>query len=112
MLGVDEHQPAVLSTRAVDRSACMSATTVVSAGDTMHSPLNCLPGAGWSPLNFRASRKFPFEAAKQADIDDSQSLRDRKGPRSTAGVVLHQSHGRAIVVSIGKLYMVCSTPFG
>jgi EpsI family protein len=37
------------------------------AGDTVHSPRNCLPGAGWSPVNFdRVSLSFaghsPFPA--------------------------------------------------
>jgi len=38
------------------------------AGDTIHSPKNCLPGAGWTPIqNTRISLSFPNHAAFPAN---------------------------------------------
>jgi EpsI family protein len=75
-------------------------------GDTMHSPLNCLPGAGWLPIS-----------QKRTDI----SVSDAQGPRTIQvndfiiekgldrQVVLYwyQSHGRVVASEYwGKIYTV------
>jgi EpsI family protein len=75
-------------------------------GDTMHSPLNCLPGAGWLPIS-----------QKRTEIQVS----DEHGPRTVLvnnfviekgldrQVVLYwyQSHGRVVASEYwGKIYTV------
>jgi EpsI family protein len=75
-------------------------------GDTMHSPLNCLPGAGWLPIS-----------QKRTEIQ----VTDERGPRTVQvndfiiekgldrQVVLYwyQSHGRVVASEYwGKIYMV------
>jgi EpsI family protein len=75
-------------------------------GDTMHSPLNCLPGAGWLPIS-----------QKRIEIN----VADEHGPRTVLvndfviekgldrQVVLYwyQSHGRVVASEYwGKIYTV------
>ncbi len=75
-------------------------------GDTMHSPLNCLPGAGWLPIS-----------QKRIEIN----VTDEHGPRTVLvndfaiekgldrQVVLYwyQSHGRVVASEYwGKIYTV------
>jgi EpsI family protein len=75
-------------------------------GDTMHSPLNCLPGAGWLPIS-----------QKRTEI----RVTDEHGPRTVLvndfviekgldrQVVLYwyQSHGRVVASEYwGKIYTV------
>jgi EpsI family protein len=75
-------------------------------GDTMHSPLNCLPGAGWLPIS-----------EKRIEIN----VADEHGPRTVLvndfviekgldrQVVLYwyQSHGRVVASEYwGKVYTV------
>jgi EpsI family protein len=75
-------------------------------GDTMHSPLNCLPGAGWLPIS-----------QKRTEV----SVSDEHGPRTVLvndfviekgldrQVVLYwyQAHGRVVASEYwGKIYTV------
>jgi EpsI family protein len=71
-------------------------------GDTMHSPLNCLPGAGWTPVRFdRMSIGEPADAVRVNRYVIEKGL-DRQ-------VVLYwyQSHGRVVASEyLGKMYLV------
>ena len=62
-------------------------------GDTMHSPLNCLPGAGWTPVS-----KNTIEVAN--GIGDDRIAINRyivqKGLDSQMILYWYQSHGRVV----------------
>ena len=62
-------------------------------GDTIHSPLNCLPGAGWTPVS-----KTYLEVASGTGNDRIEVNRYlvRKGLDSQLILYWYQSHGRAV----------------
>lgn len=73
------------------------------AGVTIHSPQNCLPGAGWS-----------FEASRSIDLNDSNLKPHRVGEYIVANgenrqfvIYWYQAHGRSIANEyMAKVYMV------
>jgi len=78
-------------------------------GDAVHSPLNCLPGAGWQPLS-----RGPFRIATH-DGSAPGSSRDivvnryviQKGLDRQLVLYWYQSHGRVIASEYwGKFYLV------
>ena len=76
-------------------------------GDTMHSPLNCLPGAGWSPLNF-SRIAVPVEIGGPAPSSMTVNRYViEKGLDRQLVLYWYQSHGRVVASEYwGKLYMV------
>jgi EpsI family protein len=83
-------------------------------GDTMHSPLNCLPGAGWQPMK---QERVTIAVAEHVDGATGQStaLRDivvnrfviQKGLEKQVVIYWYQSHGRVVASEYwGKIYTV------
>ena len=72
-------------------------------GETMHSPKNCLPGAGWEPV--RAGRlTIPMAAAPSIVVNEYLV---EKGPARYLVLYWYQSHGRAIASEYsGKAWLV------
>jgi EpsI family protein len=75
-------------------------------GDTMHSPLNCLPGAGWLPIS---QKRIPIT------VTDAQGPRTivvndviiEKGLDRQVVLYWYQSHGRVVASEYwGKVYTV------
>jgi EpsI family protein len=72
-------------------------------GDTIHSPLNCLPGAGWNPamhghIKVPIARETPIEINRIAIV---------KGMDKQLVLYWYQSHGRVIASEYwGKIYTV------
>lgn len=72
-------------------------------GQTIHSPKNCLPGAGWS-----------FESSSTADLVDAQGRPHRIGEYIIANgearqfvLYWYQAHGRGVASEyMAKIYMV------
>lgn len=62
-------------------------------GDTIHSPLNCLPGAGWTPVS-KTIIQVPNGIGEDR-IDVNRYL-VRKGLDSQMILYWYQSHGRAV----------------
>jgi EpsI family protein len=64
--------------------------------DAVHSPLNCLPGAGWQPLS-RRHLTIPAAggATKRPPIEVNRYV-VQKGPERLLVLYWYQSHGRAI----------------
>jgi EpsI family protein len=73
-------------------------------GDTIHSPMNCLPGAGWLPVsNDRASIAI---AGRDAPIVVNRFV-IRKGADRQVVLYWYQSHGRVVASEYwSKAYMV------
>jgi EpsI family protein len=83
-------------------------------GDTMHSPLNCLPGAGWNPIKKRVL-SIDLERAA-ATVAEGETLPAQirvnqiviqKGLHRQVVIYWYQSHGRVLASEYwGKIYTV------
>lgn len=76
-------------------------------GDSMHSPLNCLPGAGWQPLD-KSYLPIPVSYANgdQTDITVNRYVIE-KGLEQQVVLYWYQSHGRVIANEYrSKIFMV------
>lgn len=76
-------------------------------GDTIHSPLNCLPGAGWQPL----SKSYISIPVTATDGSSSTITVNRyvieKGLERQVAYYWYQSHGRVIANEYrSKLFMI------
>ena len=108
ILGVDEY---------VNRSYFADARSFISLyvgfyqsqrqGDTMHSPLNCLPGAGWEPIEQgRALLPVTSRSGVPQNIDVNQFI-IQKGADRQLVLYWYQSHGRVIANEYkSKIFMV------
>ena len=72
-------------------------------GDTIHSPLNCLPGAGWNPVQ---SGHIIITADNGARIEINRIV-ILKGVDKQVVLYWYQSHGRVVASEYwGKIYTV------
>ena len=76
-------------------------------GDTMHSPLNCMPGAGWSPISFdRITIPVEGVTPTSRNILVNRYVIE-KGLDRQLVLYWYQSHGRVVASEYwGKFYMV------
>ncbi len=77
-------------------------------GDTMHSPLNCLPGAGWEPLS-QSQLTMTVRAGEQGGSRDIAVNRYviRKGLERQLVLYWYQSHDRVVASEYwGKFYLI------
>ena len=76
-------------------------------GDTIHSPLNCLPGAGWQPLSKSYLPISVVDAAgKSSEITVNRYVIE-KGLDRQVVLYWYQSHGRVVANEYrSKLYMI------
>ena len=77
-------------------------------GDTVHSPLNCLPGSGWEPLSGRTLPITVHDSATAAsrEIDVNRYV-IQKGLDRQLVLYWYQSHGRVVASEYwGKFYLV------
>jgi EpsI family protein len=83
-------------------------------GDTMHSPLNCLPGSGWSPVHFNRvtipMTTAPETGASRAPSPPALEVNRyviEKGLDRQLVLYWYQSHGRVVASEYwGKFYLV------
>lgn len=74
-------------------------------GDTVHSPLNCLPGAGWSPVSF-GRIPVPVTGASTPAVTVNRYVIE-KGTERQLVLYWYQGHGRVVASEYwGKIYMV------
>jgi EpsI family protein len=72
-------------------------------GDTIHSPLNCLPGAGWNPIK-SGHISIPISGNSGIEINRIVIL---KGVDKQVVLYWYQSHGRVVASEYwGKIYTV------
>jgi EpsI family protein len=72
-------------------------------GDTIHSPLNCLPGAGWNPVK-KGRISIPVNGHSAIEINRIIIL---KGMDKQVVLYWYQSHGRVVASEyLGKIYTV------
>jgi EpsI family protein len=73
------------------------------SGETIHSPKNCLPGAGWNPAQ-SSVYMLPLDDGRKVPIN---LYVIRKGLESEVVLYWYQSHGRIIASEYwGKFYLV------
>jgi len=74
-------------------------------GDTMHSPLNCLPGAGWQPVSV-GKLSLPDPVSKGPDLTVNRVM-IQKGLEKQLVLYWYQSHGRVVASEYwGKFYLM------
>src|SRR5262249_3694361 len=77
-------------------------------GSTMHSPLNCLPGAGWNPID-RSRRTVSVATQKPGTsraIEINKIIIEKQTDRQMV-VYWYQAHGRVVASEYwGKIYTV------
>ena len=105
ILGVDDYLTRAYYTP--DRSALvglyMGYYGSQRQGDTMHSPLNCLPGAGWEPLS---KTTIPIRVDANADIVVNRYV-VQKGLDRQLVLYWYQSHGRVVASEYwSKFYLI------
>lgn len=104
-LGVDEY---------VNRTYYADATPPVSLyvgyyasqrqGDTIHSPMNCLPGAGWEPVE---SRRIAVPIHELQSTVDVNRVVIQKGASRHLVLYWYQSQGRVVASEYwSKFYLV------
>lgn len=72
-------------------------------GDSIHSPLNCLPGAGWQPVS-AARISVPIDGRRAIEVNRYVV---QKGNDRQLVLYWYQSHGRVIASEYwGKVYLV------
>jgi EpsI family protein len=78
-------------------------------GDTMHSPLNCLPGSGWEPISksfMPISIPAGGHGASNSEIVVNRYV-VQKGLERELVVYWYQSHGRVVASEYwGKFYLI------
>jgi EpsI family protein len=73
-------------------------------GDTIHSPMNCLPGAGWQPT--QVGRTALTVATRDRPLEVNRILIE-KGLGRQVVLYWYQSHGRVVASEYAsKFYMV------
>ena len=71
-------------------------------GDTIHSPLNCLPGAGWEPID---KVRVPIQTPQGPAIVNELVI--EKGIDHQLVLYWYQSHGRVVASEYwGKTFLV------
>jgi EpsI family protein len=108
VLGVDEYISRLYSTAAAHAPVSLYVGYYQSQrqGETMHSPLNCLPGAGWIPIVQRRIH-VPVRDQHAAREIEVNSFVIEKGLDRQAVIYWYQSHGRVVPSEYwGRIYMV------
>lgn len=96
VLGVDDYMSRVYVTP--DRAAVGVYVGYYNSqrqGDSIHSPMNCLPGAGWEPLSQSAVR-IPVTVREGPTEIDSNRYVIQKGLDRQLVLYWYQSHGRTV----------------
>jgi EpsI family protein len=77
-------------------------------GDTMHSPLNCLPGSGWEPLSKRTlAVQVPADSNGPSREIDVNRYVVQKGLEKQLVLYWYQSHGRIVASEYwSRFYLV------
>jgi EpsI family protein len=64
-------------------------------GDSIHSPMNCLPGAGWEPMS-RSAMSLPVTVGGRTETVDANRYVIQKGLNRQLVLYWYQSHGRTV----------------
>jgi EpsI family protein len=109
-LRVDEYLNRVYFTGRVGVGFYVGYYRTQREGQTMHSPLNCMPGAGWEPVR---KDYLPIQVQEGATPSSAprsivvNRLTIQKGTEKQVVLYWYQSHGRVVASEYwGKIYTV------
>jgi EpsI family protein len=108
VLGVDDYLTRVYTRRGTRSGVGLYVGYWASQrqGDTIHSPQNCLPGAGWEPIA-EGRVSIPDPRAPNAAPLTLNRYVIQKGLARQLVVYWYQSHGRIVASEYwGKLYLM------
>jgi len=75
-------------------------------GDSIHSPMNCLPGAGWEPLS-KSFVRIPVALGDARTEVDANRYVIQKGLDRQLVLYWYQSHGRTVASEYwSKFYLI------
>jgi len=75
-------------------------------GDSIHSPMNCLPGAGWEPVS-RSQLAIPVSMRDGTTTIDANRYVIQKGLNRQLVLYWYQSHGRTVASEYwSKFYLI------
>jgi EpsI family protein len=108
VLGVDEYINRVYLSRGTPYvSLYVGFYQSQRQGDTMHSPLNCLPGAGWQPVRQDRSTLSVTDASSAPRAIRVNQFVIQKGLDRQMVLYWYQSHGRVVASEYtSKIYLV------
>ena len=108
MLGVDDYVNRGYSTSGATVGLYLGFYQTQRQGSTIHSPMNCLPGAGWSILG-RSNHSIsvaPQPSAPDRTININRVV-IQKGTERQVAMYWYQAHGRVVASEYwGKIYTV------
>jgi EpsI family protein len=108
VLGVDEYLNRAYRTDKAYLGLYVGYYQSQRQGDAIHSPLNCLPGAGWEPIS-RSYLPVTVQATPGGPTQEISINRYliRKGLDTQVVLYWYQSHGRVVANEYAsKVYMV------
>ncbi|MGB8543333.1 MAG: exosortase C-terminal domain/associated protein EpsI [Candidatus Acidiferrales bacterium] len=74
------------------------------SGDALHSPKNCLPGAGWNPVSSQTVR-ISNPAVPGTDFEANHYVIEKDGAQQDV-LYWYQAHGRTFASEyLGKIYL-------
>jgi EpsI family protein len=109
VLGVDDYTTRTYFSRAGQRVGLyIGYHSSQRQGDTIHSPLNCLPGAGWTPTAQGRTVVTVADPTTRADRDiEINRVVIERGLDRQLVLYWYQSHGRVVASEYwGKVYTV------
>src|SRR5262245_53698953 len=101
LLGADDYTTRIYSDRLGHRAGLyIGYHATQRQGDSIHSPMNCLPGAGWQPM---LTERLALDAAVTSPPDPARSTPTvvnkvliQKGEDRQLVLYWYQSHGRIV----------------
>lgn len=108
VLGVDDYANRTYAARGEPRLGLyIGYHSSQRQGDTIHSPLNCLPGAGWTPMEQGRARLAVIDGNRgEREIEINRVVIERGLDRQLV-LYWYQSHGRVVASEYwGKVYTV------
>ncbi|HKY20064.1 MAG TPA: EpsI family protein [Vicinamibacterales bacterium] len=107
VLGVDEYLTRLYQSNGRYADLYIGFYESQRQGDTIHSPLNCLPGSGWEPVSKDyLTISVPTDRAGERSITVNQYV-IQKGLDQQVVLYWYQSHGRVVANEYrSKMFMV------
>src|SRR5438067_7035958 len=108
VLGVDDYLNRSYSSANASLSLYVGFYQTQRQGSTIHSPLNCLPGAGWNPV-YRSHLQIAVapEPSAPARMIDVNRIIIEKGLDRQMTLYWYQAHGRVVASEYwGRIYAV------
>jgi EpsI family protein len=107
VLGVDDYITRVYSAPGGPVGLYVGYYRSQRQGDTIHSPMNCLPGAGWQPVKTGRLTLAVNGAGGAAREIEVNRFVIQKGEERQVVLYWYQSHGRVIASEYwGKVFLV------